>query len=389
MFIGLVIYGRLDAISGGYLYDRRLVDYLRSQGDVVEVVSLPWRGYGRHLLQNFSPTLRRRLSRANYDLLLQDELNHPSLFWLNRRLRARVSYPIVSIVHHLRSSERHPAALMSLYRQVERRYLRSVDGFIFNSKTTRTAVYEINHRGAEEAEATSLKKSSALSASPRCKEIPHVVALPAGDRWGTAVSENHIRRRAGQPGPLRLLFVGNLIPRKGLDGLLTAVAALPPDCCRLDVVGDTAVNPAYTRRIRRQITQLGLANRVTLHNVLQDNALKEKMLSSHLLVVPSQYEGFGIVYLEGMGFGLPAIGGQAGGAREIIQDGVNGWLVDVGDTAVLSQHIRHLHQDRAHLIEMSLAARQHFLTQPTWQESMAKIRRFLKEIAICYNAHKK
>ncbi|HID53212.1 MAG TPA: glycosyltransferase, partial [Anaerolineae bacterium] len=143
----------------------------------------------------------------------------------------------------------------------------------------------------------------------------------------------------------------------------------------------TAVNPACTRRIRRQISQLGLANRVILHGVLQDDALKEKMLSSHLLVVPSQYEGFGIVYLEGMGFGLPAIGGQDGGAREIIRDGVNGWLVAGGDTAVLSQHIRHLHQNRACLTEMSLAARQHFLTQPTWQESMAKIRRFQKEMA--------
>ena len=379
MVIGLIIYGRLDTISGGDLYDRQLVEYLRGQGDIVEVMSLPWRGYGRHLLQNFSPALLRRLSRANYDLLLQDELNHPSLFWLNRRLRARVNYPIVSIVHHLRSSERHPAALMPLYRQVERRYLRSVDGFIFNSETTRTAVYNINRRGAERTEATSRNKSSALSASPRCKEKPHVVAHPAGDRWGAAVSEEHIRRRANQPGPLRLLFVGNLIPRKGLNRLLTAVAALPPDCCRLDVVGNTAVNPAYTHRIHQQIAQQNLADRVTLHGILPDETLKETMLANHLLVVPSQYEGFGIVYLEGMGFGLPAIGGRDGGAQEIIRDGVNGWLAAGGDTAVLAQHIHRLHQGRGHLIEMSLAARHHFLTHPTWRDSMAKIRRFLQE----------
>ena len=41
MHIGLVIYGSLDTISGGYIYDRKLVEYLRSKGDVVEVISLP------------------------------------------------------------------------------------------------------------------------------------------------------------------------------------------------------------------------------------------------------------------------------------------------------------------------------------------------------------
>ncbi len=387
MVIGLVIYGRLDTISGGYLYDRQLVDYLRGRGDTVDVVSLPWRGYGRHLLQNFSRSLLRRLSHANYDLLLQDELNHPSLFWLNRRLR--VSYPIISIVHHLRSSEQHPAALMPFYRQVERRYLGSVDGFIFNSATTRTAVADLvewkhgehGFNGFSRINHKKIRENPSNPLHPCTLKKPHVVALPAGDRWGTAVSEDHICRRAGQPGPLRLLFVGNLIPRKGLDGLLTAVAALPPDVCRLEVAGDTAVNPAYTHRIRQQIAQSGLTDRVTLHGVLLDEALKEKMLSSHLLVVPSQYEGFGIVYLEGMGFGLPAIGGRDGGAREIIRDGVNGWLVAGGDTAVLTQHIHHLHQNRTRLTEMSLAARQHFRTHPTWQESMAKIRRFLEEMA--------
>lgn len=360
----------------------------------MEVISLPWRGYGRRLLQNFSPSLLRHLSHANYDLLLQDELNHPSLFWLNRRLR--VSYPIISIVHHLRSSEQHPAALLPLYQQVERRYLRSVDGFIFNSETTRTAVTELAQwkRGFNGSDGFLRINNKKIRENPSDPSHPctlkkaHVVAYPAGDRWGTAVSEATIRRRANQPGPLRLLFVGNLIPRKGLDWLLTAVAALPPDCCRLDVVGDTAVNPTYSRRIRQQIAQRKLAGRVTMHGVLPDETLKEILRASHLLVVPSQYEGFGIVYLEGMGFGLPAIGGRAGGAQEIIRDGVNGWLVAGGDTAVLAHYIHNMHQNRGRLIEMSLAARHRFLAQPTWQESMAKIRRFLKGIAICYNASK-
>ncbi len=52
MRLGLVIYGNLETISGGYLYDRKLVEHLERQGDQVEIISLPWRNYARHLGDN-------------------------------------------------------------------------------------------------------------------------------------------------------------------------------------------------------------------------------------------------------------------------------------------------------------------------------------------------
>src|SRR5512138_1993944 len=128
MKIGFVIYGSLDTLSGGYLYDRKLVEYLRSQGDTVEIISLPWRNYLSHLTDNFHVRLP-----LNLDILIQDELNHPSLICANR---GRHPYPIVSLVHHLRCSELRSPWQNTFYRVVERKYLQSVDGFIFNSKTT-------------------------------------------------------------------------------------------------------------------------------------------------------------------------------------------------------------------------------------------------------------
>ena len=89
MKIGLVIYGDLETLTGGYLYDRMLVEFLRSRGDVVQIFSLPWRNYGRHLFDNLSQRLVRPVSEAQLDILLEDELNHPSLFRLNRRLKER------------------------------------------------------------------------------------------------------------------------------------------------------------------------------------------------------------------------------------------------------------------------------------------------------------
>ncbi len=57
MHLGLVVYGSLETVSGGYLYDRKLVQHLQSRGDEVEVISVPWRPYGRGLLDNLSPAL--------------------------------------------------------------------------------------------------------------------------------------------------------------------------------------------------------------------------------------------------------------------------------------------------------------------------------------------
>ena len=82
MRIGLLIYGSLDTLSGGFLYDRKLVQYLLSHGDEVEVISVPWRQYGRGLLDNLSPDLIQRLKLATFELLVQDELVHPSFFLL-------------------------------------------------------------------------------------------------------------------------------------------------------------------------------------------------------------------------------------------------------------------------------------------------------------------
>jgi len=95
------------------------------------------------------------------------------------------------------------------------------------------------------------------------------------------------------------------------------------------------------------------------------------------LAVPSFYEGYGIAYLEGMGCGLPAIGTTAGGAMEIIDHGINGFLIPPGDSNALSRYLNELNQDRERLKSMSLAAYRRFNAHPTWQASCEKILDFL------------
>lgn len=360
MRVGLVIYGSLDTLSGGYLYDRKLVEYLRERGDSVEVISLPWRSYSRHLSDNFSTVLLRRLARLSLDVLLQDELNHPSLFMLNRRLRRLASYPIVSIVHHLRCDEDHPAWHKYLYRQIESLYLSTVDGFIFNSADTR-------------------RKVEGMLAGAGLRMPPCHVAYPGGNRLCPPACDEEIRQRSAER-PLRVLFAGNVIPRKGLHVLLDALAAVPAQSWKLTIVGNYHIDPPYTRSICQQIKRKGLSDDVRFTGVLNDTGLSGCMRDSHVLAMPSFYEGFGIVYLEGMGFGLPAIGTSSGAANEIITHGRDGFLVRPGDAAALAGYLSALALDRPRLARMSLAARETYLSRPTWEESMKSIRSFLAGI---------
>jgi glycosyltransferase involved in cell wall biosynthesis len=353
--VGLLIYGSLDTVSGGFIYDRHLVRYLREQGDRVEVLSLPWRGYGRSLLDNLNPGLRRRLQQAPFDILLQDELVHPSCFWLNQRLRSRITYPMVAIVHHLRCREQRPTWQNRLYQEVEQRYLASMDGFVCVSRNTR-------------------KDVEGLAGQHR----PLVVAPPGRDGLPGAVTRAEIMARATAPGPLRLIFVGNLIPRKELHTLLAALAKLPRDAWRLTVAGSLDLDAAYVQTIRRQIEDAGLAPQVTLLGPLPGPELAARGAASHLLAVPSSYEGFGIVYLEGMHFGLPAIAGTAGAARELIRHNENGFLVPPGDAEDLARVINLLIKDRELLTRLSLTAHQDAAAHPTWNDSAARSRAFLQ-----------
>jgi hypothetical protein len=136
LHIGFLLSGSLDNVTGGYIYDRQLVHYLRQKGHQVDILQVPGRNYLERLGQNPILPLSGKLRRQTFDIMLQDELDHPALIVLNRRLKNEVEYPIISIVHHLRCCEFRPQCQNNVYRLIEKSYLNSVDGFVFNSCTT-------------------------------------------------------------------------------------------------------------------------------------------------------------------------------------------------------------------------------------------------------------
>jgi glycosyltransferase involved in cell wall biosynthesis len=358
MRIGLIIYGSLDTLTGGYLYDRIVAQGLTELGHELEVISLPTGSYLRKLCCGFSPGLWRRLLAGGFDILIQDELCHPSLFLVNKRLRRHAGRPLlVALVHHILSDEPRPCWQNKVLGLVEKSFLTTVDGFIHNSATTRQTVASLVDHNR-----------------------PEVIAYPAGDRFGSPLSAEVIAKRTYRSGPLELLFLGIVIPRKGLLPLLSALASIDRDAWRLSIVGGLDFDPAYTAKTKQLIGQLNLSDSVRFLGPLQDDDLVEILSTCHLFCMPYAYEGFGIAILEAMAFGLPAIGCSNGAAHETINHGENGFLLDPDDLAGLAPLLLQLHRDREQLQQMALAACATYVSRPKWQDSITAIDTFLRKI---------
>lgn len=351
MHIGFLIYGSLDTLTGGYLYDRHVVAELRARGDDVTVVSLPYRSYRRHLLDNWSRSFRRDLENARFDALIQDEMNHPSCAWLNARLD--VPYPVVSLIHLLEFTAPNPAWKQRIFRRIERRYCRTVDGFLYNSADSERLVREL-----------------VTPAEPR-----GVIAYPGKDHL--AVPRGGADARSS--GPLEVVYVGNVIRRKGLRTLVEAIASLAPGTCRLTAIGGRQFEPAYVAEVEAAIRARDLADRVRMLGAVPNVDIAEHLRAAHVFCMPSEYEGFGIVYVEALGFGLPIIASTAGAARELIEPNESGFLVAPGDATAIATHLRTLADDRARLATMSAAARTRYDALPTWAETTSTIRSFIEK----------
>lgn len=357
--IAFLIYGNIEMNSGGFLYDRKIVEHLRAQGHTVRVISLPWLGYAGAISRcnKVGSELSAELSPEKFDLIIQDELAHPLLSILNRRIR-KLNLPIISIVHHLRCCEEQPPGRKLLAAFFEAVYLAGVDGLVLNSRTTLDAVRKF--RGAADK--------------------PFVIAAPGCDRFRDCFDPATAEGKCLGPGPLRIVFVGNVIPRKGLHTLTAALKEMPAGSWALAVAGDEGFDPAYAARVRAaadgrpggEIKFLGRINDDELAGLLRD---------SHVLVVPSSYEGYGIIYAEAMGFGLPVIGSLSGAAPELIEHGRNGFLIRPGDHSGLARHLLFLQDNRTGLKAMSEAARESFLKLPGWEEGLCSISAFLQRFA--------
>lgn len=222
-----------------------------------------------------------------------------------------------------------------LSRLLMRRVLSRCAAFVTVSEYTGRRV------GQEIAER--LSPALARRFTERTRVIHNAVTLPAGDAGETKISST----------PKNILLIGPVKPRKGI---LEAVEA----CARyrdrygspflLRIIG-TQEDDAYARSVRSRIAELRLTEQVRCEGVLTEESLKAGYRSADLLLLPAKttpttFEGFGLVYVEAAGYGVPCIGPDDGGAVEAIAEGVSGYRIRPDDAETIAERMHRILDER-------------------------------------------
>lgn len=350
MRVAKVIVGDIETLTGGYLYEKKLVDYLRQSGIQADVVSIP-RMPG--VLQFFSSVyLLVHFRGKHYDVVIEDEMAHAALWLFNLWAKRMSSLKLVALVHMfswVASPARWHASLLKL---TEKRMLAACDLIVANSKHTKQV-----------AETMGLSTDAI------------VVVYPGFDADLITSQEPH------QKEDIRLLFVGNLDPRKGLDTLIEAMHQVNDPHLVLDVVGDGTLRSSYARMVKRRVVDHGLEARVRFHGRIRRESIGTFYSQADVFVLPSSYEPFGIVFAEAMAFALPIIATNSGGIPELVRHGHNGLLVPPKDAGALAEAIAKVSSSHELRNAMGTAGRELSKGLNTWDDCFRLIHSYVERLA--------
>ena len=237
-----------------------------------------------------------------------------------------------------------------------------------------------------------------LVIGPSADTVEHLISeqsIPAGNvqrlPWGLD-PEFEARfsapvRTALPPGfPERarvILTVGRWDPAERYKGADTLIAALPgvlknsPDIFLVLVGGgeDRA-------RLERLARDLGVSERTRFLQDLSQDELFACYANCEVFALPSRGEGFGLVYLEAMAHGKPVIGGAHGGALDVIDDGMTGWLVPHGDVERLSSALEWLLADPVRAREMGERGRQRLRNTFSFEQFQSRLTQILSDVLV-------
>jgi glycosyltransferase involved in cell wall biosynthesis len=340
MQVHFVVPGPLDQRTGGYLYDRRIIEGLRAEGRAVTVHELA----GRFPLVDDAAREAAAASLAAMagGLPVIDGLALPAF----ADLRERLPSPWIALVHHPLALESGLSAeQVEALARVERRLLPSAGRVIVTSPHSATDV-----------------------AAYHVPEARIGVVLPGTDAAPVA-------RGSGGPG-LALLCVASLTPRKGHLDLLEALAELMDLDWRLTCVGSLDRDPQTAQAVEAAIARLGLDARVTLVGEQDEAGLAPLYDRADLFVLASYHEGYGMVLAEALARGLPIVATKAGAIPGTVPPSA-GMLVEPGDPAAFAGALRQIMTEPALRDLLSAGATSERERLPGWADA---VRAFAAEL---------
>ena len=345
--LAFMIPGDLESLTGGYGYDRRVIPGLRTLGWKVDVQALD--GSFPNPTRFAREDVRRRFAAvADAGVVLVDGLAFGALAGEAERERDRLR--LVALVHHPLAEEtgidRPTAALLEAS---EKRALAATRLVIVTSRPT------------------------AISLSRYGVDPGRIAVVEPGTDPATLA-------RGSDGGPVHLLCVASLIPRKGHEVLVEALARLRHLSWRLTCVGSVDRDTDTASRVRAMLAQYELADRVTFTGDLHQPELNGEYDSADVFVLPTFHEGYGMVVSEAIARGLPVISCPTGAIAELVTPDA-GVLVPPGDVSQLANALADLIEHRETRRRLAAGARQVRNRLPTWDTASHRLSEALERVA--------
>ena len=345
MRVAFVTVGDPGRLTGGYLYNARVLAELRERGVAVEEV-VPC-GASPQEQEEAATRLRSVLDPRRFDVVVVDALAR--ILCAPHLPRWREERPVVAMVHELPSVA--AAGDATGEERGHEEALLQADLLICVSEH---GAKILEDRGAR---------------AERIRIVP-----PGFDRFAKVEG-------TGPPvrgGAVRALCVAQWIPRKGILDLVRAWALHERPGAILELVGETAADPAYARSVNAAIADATGAP-IIVSGPVDDATLGAAYSAADLFALPSRYEGYGVVYAEALAHGLPVVACSAGPVPELV-GAEAALLVEPGDVEALSGALDLLLIDAALRSRMSAAARRRAGELPRWEETVAGFVRVLEEV---------
>lgn len=342
LHLALLVPAPLATVSGGYDYDRRMIDGLRAAGHVVDVIELA----GRFPLADDAAT---EAARAAWRMLAGDTvpvIDGLALPAFDTQADALALRRTVGLIHHPTAMETGEAvADRDRLRAIERRLMPLLRRVIVTSAPT----------------ADRLAAEFGVGAKRIAVVVPGTDDAPRSD--GSAASSK-------ARGRCVILSIGTLVPRKGHDVLLRALARLPDLEWRLIIVGSPDRDPSHAQALRVLADELGVSQRVEFAGEVDNAALQDLWRRADLFALATHWEGYGMAVAEALRRGLP-VAVTSGGAAAVLVTPDIGVVCAPGDHTGLSKALRRLIFDVGLRRDMAEHAWQFGRTLPSW-ESQAR-----------------
>ena len=343
MRVAFVTVGDTDRLTGGYLYNARVLESLRGMGVEVEEVN----PCGASPEEQDAAAGGFWFDPYGFDVIVVDALARivcaPHLdSWRQRR-------PVVAMVHEL-PSVAAPGGATDEEREREEPLLRA-ERLICVSEHGRSVLED---RGVPAA---------------RIRVVP-----PGFDRLPKSETDRSLRDDT-----VRALCVAQWIPRKGILDLVQAWTLHERPGASLELIGETDADPAYAVSVCAAIADSPEVS-ITVRGPVDDATLGAAYAAADLFVLPSRYEGYGVVYAEALAHGLPVIACEVGPVPELVGE-ETALLVPPGDVEALSGALGLLLKEDALRDRMSAAARRRARRLPRWKDTAAGFLRVLREAA--------